>query len=64
MISHRIIICFPRLGHPVFLDREEVGKMGYRIVLANVMAEDEVTAKVRHDPQRLARVLWRWYAKK
>ena len=51
-------------SHPVFLDREEVGKMGYRIVLANVMAEDEVTAKVRHDPQRLARVLWRWYAKK
>ncbi|MCZ8223565.1 MAG: YvcK family protein [Microcystis sp. LE19-84.1B] len=51
-------------SHPVFLDREEVGKMGYRIVLANVMVEDEVTAKVRHDPQRLARVLWRWYAKK
>lgn len=51
-------------SHPVFLDREEVGKMGYRIVLANVMTEDEVTAKVRHDPQRLARVLWRWYAKK
>ncbi|BCU13838.1 MULTISPECIES: gluconeogenesis factor YvcK family protein [Microcystis] len=51
-------------SHPVFLDREEVGKMGYRIVLANVMAEDEVTAKVSHDPQRLARVLWRWYAKK
>ncbi|MFN9675352.1 MAG: uridine diphosphate-N-acetylglucosamine-binding protein YvcK, partial [Microcystis sp.] len=49
-------------SHPVFLDREEVGKMGYRIVLANVMAEDEVTAKVSHDPQRLARVLWRWYA--
>lgn len=41
-------------SHPVFLDREEVGKMGYRIILANVMAEDEVTAKVRHDPQRLA----------
>ncbi|MFN7553549.1 uridine diphosphate-N-acetylglucosamine-binding protein YvcK [Microcystis sp.] len=51
-------------SHPVFLDREEVGKMGYRIVLANVMAEDEVTGKVSHDPQRLARVLWRWYAKK
>ena len=51
-------------SHPVFLDREEVGKMGYRIVLANVMAEDEVTAKVSHDPQRLARVLWRWYSKK
>lgn len=51
-------------SHPVFLDREEVGKMGYRIVLANVMTEDEVTGKVSHDPQRLARVLWRWYAKK
>lgn len=51
-------------SHPVFLDREEVGKMGYRIVLANVMAEDEATGKVSHDPQRLARVLWRWYAKK
>jgi uncharacterized cofD-like protein len=51
-------------SHPVFLDREEVGRLGYRIVLANVMVEDEETGQVRHDPQRLARVLWRWYSKK
>jgi uncharacterized cofD-like protein len=51
-------------SHPVFLDREEVGKMGYRIVLANVMTENAETGQVRHDPQRLARVLWRWYTKK
>jgi|UPI000375EA7D uncharacterized cofD-like protein len=49
-------------SHPVFLDREEVTKMGRRIVLANVMHEDE-TGCVRHDPQRLARVLLRWYSR-
>jgi uncharacterized cofD-like protein len=51
-------------SHPVFFDREEVGRMGYRVVLANVMAENEATSQVRHDCQRLARVLWRWYTKK
>lgn len=47
--------------HPVFLDREEVAQMGCRTVLANVMDEDPKTGYVRHDPQRLARVLLRWY---
>jgi uncharacterized cofD-like protein len=47
--------------HPVFLDREDVSNMGCRIVLANVMDEDEKTGYVRHDPYRLARVLLRWY---
>lgn len=47
--------------HPVFLDREDVAQLGCRIVLANVMAEDEETGYVRHDSQRLARVLVRWY---
>ncbi|WP_422662010.1 gluconeogenesis factor YvcK family protein [Pannus brasiliensis] len=51
-------------SHPVFLDREDVARLGYRVVLANVMAENAETAQVRHDPQRLARVLWRWYTKK
>jgi uncharacterized cofD-like protein len=49
--------------HPVFLDREDVTKSGCRIVLANVMDEDPMTAKVSHHPQRLARVLLRWYSK-
>ena len=47
--------------HPVFLDREAVGEMGCRIVIANVMSENEKTGRVRHDPHRLARVLLRWY---
>ena len=33
-----------------------------RIILANVMDEDE-QGLVRHDPQRLAGVLFRWYSR-
>ncbi|MDJ0600399.1 MAG: YvcK family protein [Crocosphaera sp.] len=50
-------------SHPVFLDREDVTNLGCRIVLANIMDEDPMTAKVTHHPQRLARVLLRWYSK-
>lgn len=50
-------------SHPVFLDREAVGQLGRRIVLSNVMDEDTNTGLVRHNPQRLARVLLRWYAR-
>ncbi|MEM8781007.1 MAG: gluconeogenesis factor YvcK family protein [Cyanobacteria bacterium P01_G01_bin.49] len=50
--------------HSVFLDREDVAKLGCRIVLANVMDEDLATGKVSHNPQRLARVLLRWYSQK
>lgn len=48
--------------HPVYLDREAVSALGCRIILANVMAENEQTGQVRHDPQRLAKVLLRWYS--
>jgi uncharacterized cofD-like protein len=48
-------------SHPVFLDREDVVKLGRRIVPANVMDEDEKNC-VRHDSQRLAKVLIRWYS--
>lgn len=48
--------------HPVYLDREEVSRMGCFLVLANVMSENEITGYVRHDPQRLARVLVRWFS--
>lgn len=47
--------------HPVYLDREAIADMGCRIVMANVMEEDETTGRIRHDPQRLAKVLLRWY---
>src|SRR4028118_1357031 len=50
-------------SHPVFLDREAVAKLGRRIVLTNVMDEDEHTNFVRHNPERLARVLLRWYSR-
>ena len=50
-------------SHPVFLDRESVALLDRRIVLTNVMDEDEQTGLVRHNPQRLARVLLRWYSR-
>lgn len=48
-------------SHPVFLDREDVTKLGRRIVLANIMHEDE-KGYVRHDSQKLAKVLIKWYS--
>ncbi|HBL62925.1 MAG TPA: hypothetical protein DDZ80_32525 [Cyanobacteria bacterium UBA8803] len=50
-------------SHPVFLDREATEKLSRRIVPANVMDEDEYTNLVRHNPERLARVLLRWYSR-
>jgi len=49
-------------SHPVFLDREEVAQLQRRIILANVMDEDE-QGLVRHSSQKLAGVLLRWYGK-
>jgi uncharacterized cofD-like protein len=49
-------------SHPVFLDREAVIQLGRRIVPANVLYEDE-TGIIRHNPQKLARVLLRWYGR-
>lgn len=51
-------------SHPVFLDREEISKLGRRLVMASVMQEDPETGCIRHDPQRLAKFLLRWYARK
>ncbi|HEY9596288.1 MAG TPA: gluconeogenesis factor YvcK family protein [Cyanophyceae cyanobacterium] len=50
-------------SHPVFFDREDVALLGRRAVFANVMDEDEDTNIVRHNPERLARVLLRWYSR-
>ncbi|MGC1307386.1 MAG: gluconeogenesis factor YvcK family protein [Phormidesmis sp.] len=44
---------------PVMLDRKAIVDSGRRLVIANVMSEENIT--VRHDPKRLARVLVRWY---
>ena len=62
--SAQSLINYAQVGsHPVFLDREAVAKLGRRIVLSNVMDEDENTTLVRHNPERLARVLLRWYSR-
>jgi 2-phospho-L-lactate transferase/gluconeogenesis factor (CofD/UPF0052 family) len=45
----------------VELDRETVLKMGYRLLLADVIHEDPQKWRVQHDSQRLAQVLMRWY---
>ncbi len=50
-------------SHPVFLDREAIAKLDRRIVLTNVMDEDAETGYVRHNSQKLARVLIRWYGR-
>ncbi|WP_017304189.1 gluconeogenesis factor YvcK family protein [Spirulina subsalsa] len=61
--AHTLIRYAQENSHPVFLDREEVGHLGRRIVAANIMDEDGETGYVRHDHQRLAKVLIRWYGR-
>jgi len=49
-------------SNPVPIDRDVIARLGRRIVLANVLDEDEI-GRVRHDPQLLARILLRWYGR-
>lgn len=48
--------------HPVYLDREEVIKLGRRIVQGNVMSQDSEGGYVRHNSQLLGKTLFRWYS--
>ena len=48
-------------SHPVFLDREDVAKMGRKVIMADVMEEDYASGYIRHDSHRLASVLLAWY---
>jgi uncharacterized cofD-like protein len=50
-------------SNPVPIDRDVIGRLGRRIILANVMEEDEATGQLRHNPYALARVLFRWYTR-
>jgi len=50
-------------SHPVFLDREAVKILGRKILLTNVMYEDQQTGFVRHDSMMLAQVLFQWYSR-
>lgn len=48
--------------HPVYLDREEVIKLGRRIVQGNVMSQNSEDGYVRHNSQLLGKTLFRWYS--
>jgi uncharacterized cofD-like protein len=50
-------------SNPVPLDRDVVSRSGRRVILANVMEEDEHTGFIRHNSDALARVLVRWYTR-
>ncbi|MDX2240608.1 MAG: gluconeogenesis factor YvcK family protein [Leptolyngbyaceae cyanobacterium bins.302] len=50
-------------SNPVPIDRDVIGRLGRRIILANVMQEDEETGQLRHNPYALARVLVRWFTR-
>lgn len=45
----------------VAIDREELAHLNCRLILADVM--DETTPTVRHDSQKLAMILMRWYSR-
>ncbi|MEL6385569.1 MAG: 2-phospho-L-lactate transferase CofD family protein, partial [Cyanobacteria bacterium J06626_18] len=54
---------YARVGaESVLLDRDTVIASGRRIVIANVM-EEQPNGTLRHHPQRLAKVLMRWYSR-
>ncbi|MCG9892859.1 MAG: YvcK family protein [Thermosynechococcaceae cyanobacterium MS004] len=50
-------------SYPIPIDRQELLRMGCRVILANVMEEDLKTHVVRHSSKRLARVLLRWHGR-
>jgi uncharacterized cofD-like protein len=50
-------------SHPADVDRDAISRLNRQLVQADVMREEENTGAVRHDPQRLARVILRWYSR-
>lgn len=50
-------------SHPVFLDQEDVAKLGRGIVLANILEAQEEQDYIRHNSELLAKVLLKWYQK-
>lgn len=64
MPSARALIRYAQENsNPVPIDRDVIAQLGRRVVLANVLDEDENTGLVRHNAAALSRVLWRWYSR-
>lgn len=53
-----------KYSFPIPIDRQELIRMGCRVILANVMDENTKLKYVRHSSPRLGRVIIRWYEKK
>jgi uncharacterized cofD-like protein len=51
-------------SYPVYVDREIIHQLGRRVVVANIMDEQNSINSIRHDSNQLARVLLRWYTGK
>jgi uncharacterized cofD-like protein len=51
-------------SYPVYVDREIIHQLGRRVVIANIMDEQNSINSIRHDSNQLARVLLRWYTGK
>jgi uncharacterized cofD-like protein len=51
-------------SYPVYVDREIIHQLGRRVVIANIMDEQNSIDSIRHDSNQLARVLLRWYTGK
>jgi uncharacterized cofD-like protein len=52
-----------RKSYPVVLDRDELRRIRCRPILANIVDEDPETHLIRHNSQKLARILLRWHAR-
>lgn len=61
--AHSLIRYAQEGSNPVYFDREGVMQTGRRVVIANVIDEEVETGLVRHDSDRLARILLRWYSR-
>ena len=60
--SAQALIHYAKEGcYPVLFDRENVVNLGRRTVIANIMQEDAETGRLRHNSDRLAGVLMRWF---
>lgn len=61
--AQSLIVYAQEDSYPVTFDRAAVMQLGRRVILANVMHEEVETGLVRHDSDRLARILLRWYSR-
>ncbi|NET09377.1 MAG: YvcK family protein [Symploca sp. SIO2B6] len=60
--SAQALIRYAKEGSaPVFFDRHAILELGRRIIVANIMQEQN--ERVRHNPERLAGVVMRWFSR-